>query len=122
MVGQSIAVIMLIVGLLQTGAFQFLGLRQIMSTNEDEVSELVVKGLYRWVRHPLYSAGLLFIWFTPLMTTSLLTLNLGLTIYIYLGSVFEERRLRREFGSAYEQYQINVPRLVPRILPLDRPD
>jgi protein-S-isoprenylcysteine O-methyltransferase Ste14 len=74
----------------------------------------VINGLYCHVRHPLYSAGLLFIWLSPLMTTSLLALNLGLTLYIIIGSIFEERRLVGQFGQAYVDYQRRVPRLIPR--------
>jgi protein-S-isoprenylcysteine O-methyltransferase Ste14 len=40
-------------------------------------------------------------------------LNLGVTLYIYLGSIHEERRLVREFGRAYQEYQRQVPRLLP---------
>ena len=119
-VGQSLAILVLILGLYQTGASQFLGFKQILSKTEGEETELIVKGLYRWVRHPLYSGGLLFIWLTPIMTTSILTLNIGLTVYIYIGSILEERRLKREFGAAYVQYQLDVPRIFPRIQLLSR--
>lgn len=120
--GQALAALALVVGLVQTNLTEFLGLRQILSATERSESELVVKGLYRWVRHPLYSAGLLFIWLTPIMTTSVFALNLGLTIYIYIGSIFEERRLLREFGKVYAQYQRDVPRLVPRFFSSKRID
>lgn len=113
--GQSIAILILIIGLSQSDALHFLGLRQALSKNSKTETELVIKGLYRLVRHPLYSAGLLFIWLSPVMTTSLLALNFGLTAYIYIGSFFEERRLVREFGQTYELYQKEVPRLIPRL-------
>ena len=57
--------------------------------------------------------SLLFIWLMPVMTTSVLALNLGLTAYIYIGSLFEERRLVAEFGEPYTAYQRRVPRLIP---------
>lgn len=113
--GQSIAILILIIGLSQSDALHFLGLRQALSKNSKTETELVIKGLYRWVRHPLYSAGLLFIWLSPVMTTSLLALNFGLTAYIYIGSIFEERRLVREFEQIYEVYQKEVPRLIPHL-------
>jgi protein-S-isoprenylcysteine O-methyltransferase Ste14 len=113
--GQVLALITLAVGLLQTDPWHFLGLRQL--AREDRLAEprLVVGGLYRWVRHPLYTAGLAFIWLSPLMTTSLLALNLALTAYIYVGSIFEERRLVAEFGKVYIDYARKVPRLIPRL-------
>jgi protein-S-isoprenylcysteine O-methyltransferase Ste14 len=39
----------------------------------------------------------------------------ALTAYLYLGSLFEERRLRVEFGEAYADYQRRVPRMIPRL-------
>ena len=110
---QVLSLIVLALGLLQTDALHFLGLRQLMRPKPDTPPRLIVSGLYRWVRHPLYTAGLAFIWFTPLMSTSLLALNLGLTAYILIGSEFEERRLLSEFGEAYVDYQRRVPRIIP---------
>ncbi len=98
--GQILAVLVLTAGLLQTGVWTFLGLRQLVE-GQEKPSRMVVKGLYRYVRHPLYTAGLIFIWLTPVMTLNLLALNLGLSLYIFLGAMFEERRLTREFGEAY---------------------
>jgi protein-S-isoprenylcysteine O-methyltransferase Ste14 len=112
--GQVLAALLLLLGLLQTDSLHFLGLRQISHPQASEPSKLVINGLYCHVRHPLYSAGLLFIWLVPVMTTSVLALNLGLTLYIIVGSIFEERRLVGEFGQAYRDYQRRVPRLIPR--------
>ena len=114
LLGQFAAAILLVVGLWQSDALQFLGLRQWIEGENEENGKLSVRGLYGWVRHPLYSAGLLFIWLTPVMTTSVLLLNLSLTLYLYIGSVFEEQRLVDEFGDDYIKYQQNVPRLIPR--------
>ena len=112
--GQAVAVFILILGLLQTDPWHFLGVRQIIHQTMDGEQGLVVSGLYRCVRHPLYLAGLLFIWLLPVMTTSIMVLNLSLSIYIYIGSIFEEKRLQTEFGSAYSEYRTRVPRLLPR--------
>lgn len=113
--GQLSALLLLAIGLLQSDVWHFLGLRQLVESEPGEPPALMVKGLYRWVRHPLYTAGLIFLWLTPLMTTSLLALNLGLSLYILIGSVFEERRLLAEFGPAYADYQQHVPRLIPGV-------
>jgi len=113
-VGQALATLLLLLGLLQTDSLHFLGIRQLFHPEASEPSELVINGLYCHVRHPLYSAGLLFIWLTPVMTTSVLALNLGLTLYIIIGSIFEERRLVDQFGQSYSDYQRRVPRLIPR--------
>ena len=112
---QLAALLLLAIGLLQSDVWHFLGLRQLVESEPGEPPALMVKGLYRWARHPLYTAGLIFLWLTPLMTTSLLALNLGLSLYILIGSVFEERRLLAEFGPAYADYQQRVPRLIPGV-------
>jgi methanethiol S-methyltransferase len=110
---QGLAALVLVAGLLQTGIWSFLGLRQLVSPAEEEPAELVVSGLYRWVRHPLYAAGLVFIWLTPRMTYNSLALILGLSIYLAVGALFEERKLVKEYGSAYERYRQNTPMLFP---------
>ena len=112
--GQGVALALLAIGLRQTDPWTFLGLRQLMDRGPSEPPSLIVTGLYRWVRHPLYTAGLLFIWLTPVMTTSVLALNLALSAYILIGSRLEERRLGIESGQAYADYKARVPSLIPR--------
>jgi protein-S-isoprenylcysteine O-methyltransferase Ste14 len=112
-IGQAGAVLLLVAGLLQTDVWHFLGLRQLIQPNQVSEPRLVVSGLYRWVRHPLYTAGLIFIWLTPVMTASVLALNIGLSLYLLIGSTFEERRLVTEFGHAYLDYKNAVPRMIP---------
>lgn len=113
--GQLLAIIGEIVGLLQTDLWEFAGLRQIVAPNGDENGKLVIKGLYKHMRHPLYTFGLLFIWLVPVMTQNMLTVYLGATIYIVIGAYFEERKLCREFGDEYAAYQKRTPMLVPRL-------
>lgn len=111
--GQLLALAALAVTLLQTGLFHFLGLAQVVTVRPAESGTLNTGGFYAWVRHPLYLFSLLFLWLTPVMTTTLLTTYLLFTLYFYLGSIFEERRLVAEFGSVYRDYQQRVPRLLP---------
>ena len=111
--GQAYAVAGLVRALRQTGISHFLGLSQLAAAQPAETGPLQVSGFYRCVRHPLYSFGLLFIWLTPAMTVNLLTVNVAMSIYLYIGSIHEEHRLRLEFGAAYEDYQRRVPRLIP---------
>ena len=110
---QVVAAAALGVGLLQTGLWSFLGIRQLLGSIENEPPVLVVHGLYRWVRHPLYTAGLVFIWLIPVMTVNLLAFNIGLSGYILVGAIFEERKLLKEYGTAYAEYRARTPMLVP---------
>jgi protein-S-isoprenylcysteine O-methyltransferase Ste14 len=112
--GQAAALAVIALGLFQTDAWHFLGVRQLLEPAGGPPA-LTTGGLYGYVRHPLYTAGFVFLWLTPVMTSTLLALYLGLSLYLYLGSVFEERRLLLEFGAPYQAYQGNVPRLVPTL-------
>lgn len=112
LVGQLVAVLILVVGVLQTDTLSFVGLRQLFEGRE-RPSQLVTHGLYRWIRHPLYTGGLLFIWLTPVMTRNTLIVTIAATSYILIGALFEERKLEREFGAAYRQYKAATPMLIP---------
>jgi len=109
--GQVLAVIILIVGLKQTGIRAFAGVRQLFTPENIDPPKLVTGGLYRYMRHPLSTAGLLFIWLIPAMTWNLLALNIGLTAYIVIGANLEERKLEREFGEISRVYKQKIPTL-----------
>jgi protein-S-isoprenylcysteine O-methyltransferase Ste14 len=109
---QAVAAVALVVALLQTDLWSFLGLSQPFRST-DQPGTLFTGGLYRLVRHPLYSTGLLILWLAPQMTVNRLVLIVGLTIYIVVGAMFEERKLVREFGSAYVEYKARTPMLIP---------
>lgn len=103
--------------LLQTGSLSFLGLRQFFSGSSQEKPEpFVTGGLYRLVRHPIYTFGLAFLWFSPTMSVNSLAFALGVTVYILVGIVFEERKLVREFGEAYRVYKQKTPALIPGLI------
>jgi protein-S-isoprenylcysteine O-methyltransferase Ste14 len=109
--GELIAVVALALGFMQTDGMEFIGLRQL--GERDDPPRLTTSGLYRYVRHPLYSAGLAFIWLLPLMTTNILAINLGLTAYVVIGAIFEERKLRIVFGQEYVDYAAHTPMFIP---------
>jgi protein-S-isoprenylcysteine O-methyltransferase Ste14 len=110
--GQGLAVLALGVGLLQTGPLSFLGVEQLVG-RERASGELVTRGLYRYVRHPLYTAGLAFLWLSPAMSWNGLAFSLGLSAYLVIGAYFEERKLLREYGQAYADYRRRTPMLIP---------
>jgi methanethiol S-methyltransferase len=112
---QGLAAIALIAGVMQTGPMEFAGLAQLMpSYGESKPAELVTGGLYSYVRHPLYTAGLIFIWFSPEMTVNRLALWIIFSAYIIIGAFFEERKLLRDFGSVYAEYKSKTPMLIPK--------
>jgi len=113
--GQGVAAFLLLYGVLQTDTLSFVGLRQFVES-DSKSGTLVTSGLYRFVRHPLYSAGLLFLWLTTLMTVNQLVLYICATIYIFIGAYFEERKLLREYGSAYAEYKSITPMIIPGLV------
>ena len=78
---------------------------------------LVVTGLYRHVRHPLYVGWLLAIWSAPTMTAAHLVFAIATTAYILLAIRWEERDLIDAHGRAYEEYRNEVPMLIPAVRP-----
>jgi hypothetical protein len=80
----------------------------------------VAKGPYRWVRHPLYLCMILMIWSCPDLSVDRLLFNLLWSGWIWIGCRLEERDLLLEFGQAYQNYQAQVPMLIPRVTPLHR--
>lgn len=113
---QLVGLVGLVYGVLQTGALRFVGLDTAL--DEGALSRpvpFVDRGLYRWVRHPLYTCSLLFLWLMPVMTWNLLALNLGVTAYFIIGSRYEEDKLLDEFGEAYAAYRRRTPAFIPRL-------
>ena len=112
--GQLLSAVLLVTAFLQTDALSFVGLRQLFE--EEKSGTLVTRGLYRVVRHPLYTFGLLFIWLTPTVSQNSLTVYIGATIYTLIGAYFEERKLLRDFGDDYAAYKKKTPMLIPGLM------
>ena len=112
--GQIIAALLLLTAFLQTDALSFVGLRQLFEN--EKTGLLVTRGLYRVVRHPLYTFGLLFIWLTSTLSQNSLTVYIGATLYTLVGAYFEERKLLRDFGDAYVEYRRVTPMLIPGLV------
>jgi protein-S-isoprenylcysteine O-methyltransferase Ste14 len=111
LVGQGLAALLLLVSLQQTDVLSFVGLRQLFE--EERPGRLVTAGVYRFIRHPLYTFGLLVLWFTPSVSLNAFMLYLAFTAYILVGIFFEERKLLREFGQEYADYKSVTPMLIP---------
>jgi protein-S-isoprenylcysteine O-methyltransferase Ste14 len=47
------------------------------------------------------------------VTVNAFVVYLSLTVYILVGAYFEERKLLREFGREYADYQSITPMLIP---------
>jgi protein-S-isoprenylcysteine O-methyltransferase Ste14 len=119
---QLAGVIGVIVSLLQRDIWAFAGIRQMVeylngNRSSADNPELITGGLYRLVRHPLYFFGMLVLWFNPTMPLNLFVFNALSTLYFWIGSSYEERRLIALHGDVYDQYRQEVPGLLPLKLP-----
>lgn len=111
--GQAVSLLLLFAAFLQTDALSFVGLRQLFGAGEQAAGQLVTRGLYRAVRHPLYTFSMAFLWLSPSVSQNSFALYLGITLYFVIGAYFEERKLLRDFGDAYADYKRRTPMLIP---------
>ena len=80
--------------------------------------QLVMNGSYQWVRHPIYTAFLLIMtstflitsnWFIGLMWFGMTAVDVAFRVRL------EEHMLETEFGDQYLEYETRTGSLVPRI-------
>ena len=82
-----------------------------------EGHQLVTSGLYRYIRHPVYTGVILGAFSIPIYSSSLrgfLVTILVIPLFMYrIGN--EERMLIEEYGKEYEEYQEHTWKLFPYI-------
>ena len=84
----------------------------------DPPRELVVRGLYRYVRNPMYLSVTMVVFGEVLLTGSR-----GLFLYWAIWFIgvnlfvmgYEEPTLRRRFGDSYDVYRRDVHRWIPKL-------
>jgi protein-S-isoprenylcysteine O-methyltransferase Ste14 len=96
--------------------FQFLGIAQIKKGGTNRslsgYGKFVVSGIHRVIRHPWYLGGIMIVWARDLSLSTILT-NLVISFYFVIGTILEERKMVREFGEPYREYQRNVSMFFP---------
>jgi protein-S-isoprenylcysteine O-methyltransferase Ste14 len=79
---------------------------------------LVVRGLHRFVRNPMYLGVALIIggqaWLFHSRHIAIYLACFWVIAHLFV-LVYEEPTLRRQFGEEYERYRASVPRWIPRI-------
>ncbi len=96
--------------------FDLFGLRQVYLHWQGKPYTHIpfrVKGVYRYVRHPLMVGFLIAFWATPMMTVGHLFFAVMTTGYIFMGVWFEERDLVAHFGQEYLGYRHAVRGFLP---------
>lgn len=92
----------------------FGGLRQLRQGKGDPVDDepLHISGMHRYVRHPIYLGAYLFFWGGIVDEFGLQTAIWG-SLYLYIGTWFEERKLVSQYGLSYIEYRRKVPSIFP---------
>lgn len=90
----------------------------------DPPRHLVVRGLYRYVRNPMYLSVTMIVLGEVLLSRSL-ALAAYWAIWFLAVNLFvlgyEEPTLRRQFGASYDEYCRRVGRWIPTIRPRETP-
>jgi len=84
----------------------------------DPPRHLVVVGLYRFVRNPMYLAVLIIVagWSILYLSMWLAFYLLFLTVVFHLRVLMQEEPwLRRQFGTEWEAYSASTARWIPRL-------
>jgi len=128
--GQSPALIvastaLMILGLIplveSIGRFIVVGRGTLMPAVPTE--RLVVSGLYRHVRNPMYIGVITTLAGEALLFRSRHMLVYLATVWLLMHTfvcLYEEPRLARTFGDEFQRFRKNVPRWVPRLRPWTR--
>jgi len=81
----------------------------------EKTTALVTTGLYRYIRHPLYSSLLLLTWgvFFKIPAWSGGLLALAATLFLVATARADEAECIRFFGSSYQEYMKHTKMFVP---------
>ena len=84
----------------------------------EQTTELVDKGIFKYIRHPLYSSLLFLTWgiFFKNVLIELLFISMLSTIFLYLTAIYEEKECLNFFGEKYVEYMKKSKRFIPYII------
>jgi protein-S-isoprenylcysteine O-methyltransferase Ste14 len=84
----------------------------------EKTSELVDSGIYKFIRHPLYSSLLFLNWgiFLKNMTIPVLIIAFLATIFLFLTAISDEKECLEYFGESYSEYMKRSKRFIPFII------
>ena len=95
---------------LQTG---FLGWWAVARGRPPVYPPMPTRGLFRWIRQPIYVGFALTLWTVPTITPDGLAVALVLTSYCLIGPLFKEARFARRFGRPFAAYRAATPYWLP---------
>jgi len=108
---QVAGVIVALAALKPIDTMAFLGL----TATGNDVDPFVISGIYRYLRHPMYSGVMLILLASPWQSINSLNMALAVALYFLIGSRLEERRML-EHHPAYAVYRSQVSAFMPASL------
>lgn len=113
----SIGISMYMIALIgRNYAIKNLGIYHSINIEIRENHQLIKKGLYRYLRHPIYLFTIIELIGIPLIPNSYYSLCIPLFCYIpflFIRIYYEEKAMIRKFGEEYTEYKKEVRRLIP---------
>jgi len=107
---QLMALLMLMLSLLPMDGAAFLGLRPFPNEGESFVEQ----GIYRYLRHPMYSGLMLLLLASPWQSQVSLNFALAISLYLVIGARLVERRMEL-LHPEYKDYRRRIPPFLPRL-------
>ncbi len=111
--------------LVLSGVTQLKKAKRTNSTREDKTlyefertSELIVSGIFGYIRHPMYSSLLFLTWGILLKNPTVQMIFVaGLsTVFLYFTAVFDEKECLNYFGESYRIYMKQTKRFIPFVI------
>nr|WP_259993487.1 isoprenylcysteine carboxylmethyltransferase family protein [Sulfitobacter sp. S190] len=98
----------------QSGALGWMSMAQ---GRKPEFPGMPTRGLFRYIRQPIYLSFALTLWTVPVWTPDQLMLALILSAYCVMAPHRKERRFAKMYGAQFEAYRDRVPYMVPHRRP-----
>jgi len=83
----------------------------------EKTTELIDTGVFKHIRHPLYSSLILLTWGIYLKNPTVISLTIGLisTVFLYFTSKLDEKECINYFGNKYSDYMKRTKMFIPYI-------
>jgi len=90
----------------------------IVFGKDTQVNGVIRKGVFRFVRHPIYLSEIILYFGLLIMNLSLAATGVWIAgiIFLHYVSRHEERLLLEKYGKEYEEYMKEVPMWFPRLI------
>jgi protein-S-isoprenylcysteine O-methyltransferase Ste14 len=113
LVSRLLGIGIMLVALSQYDLGLFSGLKQLRQHSDSSSDEpLHLTGMHRYIRHPIYLGAYLFLWGGVVDDFGLQT-AIWASVYLVIGTWFEDQKLIKQYGQTYIDYRQKVPSVLP---------